>query len=91
MAKFNVPHNDGDSLGWNAFYVRGFDVTPNDGADLATVSRGLRVGTAGDVKVTTVAGDVLTLKNVQVGEIVPYFVKRVWATGTTATFITGGE
>ncbi len=63
--------------------VGGFAVTPDDAADLAVASRGLNVGAAGAVRVTTVDGSDLTLE-LAAGGIVPIRVTRVWATGTTA-------
>jgi hypothetical protein len=66
-----------------------FAVAPADGADLAVVTRGLYVGTAGDVKVTTNGGDTVTFKNLAAGLIHPIRASRVFATGTTATDIVG--
>lgn len=67
-----------------AFY--GAAVTPADGSDLANTARGLYVGTAGNIKVTTKGGSEITFTNVPVG-ILPVSVKRVWSTGTTASGI----
>lgn len=61
-------------------------VTPNDSADLAN-SGILYIGTAGDVKFTTYGGDVQTLAIANNETWLPLAVKRVWATGTTATNI----
>jgi len=66
--------------------IGGIEVTPNDAADLAVVSRGLYVGVAGDIKMTMADGTTVTRKNVPVGEW-PWSVQRIWATGTTAEFI----
>ena len=62
------------------------EVTPDDDNDLPHVSRAINAGTAGKVKVTTAAGDtgVFTLV---AGALFPVRVRRVWATGTTATGI----
>lgn len=60
-------------------------VVPNDGVDLATEAIALHIGTAGDVKLTTGSGDVVTLP-LPVGRY-DLIVKRVWALGTTATNI----
>lgn len=64
-------------------------VTPDDAADLPAVSRGVYVGTGGDLRVTTVGGDTVTLANVQAGWH-PIRVARVLATGTTAGGIVAG-
>lgn len=62
-------------------------VTPDDGADLATPSRALNVMQSGAVQVTTVGGTTATIY-VAAGIGFPLRVRRVWATGTTATGIT---
>lgn len=67
-------------------------VTPNDSADL-TLPNGfvgttyLYVGVSGDVAVVTAAGDSVTLKSVAAGYFHPVSVRKVLATGTTATDI----
>ncbi len=67
--------------------VGGAAVTPSDSTDLSFVARGLWVGGAGDVKVTTANGDTITLSGVQAGTLIPVAVSRVFATLTTATLI----
>lgn len=62
-------------------------VTPNDGADLPTMARSLYIGAAGNVVVTTANGTQTTFVGLPAGYILPLFVKRVWATNTTATSI----
>lgn len=78
--------------------IRGvYDVTPNDGADLPDgnvggddeqgVTRGLWVETlAGPVKMTLDDGSIQTL-TLEAQKIHPFRVKKVFATGTTATGI----
>lgn len=67
----------------------GLNITPNDSTDLAFTAKSLYVGGTGDVKITTASGAILTFPNVQGGSVLPWFVKRLWATGTTATgFVT---
>ena len=63
------------------------DVTPSDSTDLDFVARALYIGVSGDVKVTTVAGDDVTFKNAVAGSYLPVCAKRVWDTGTVATYI----
>lgn len=75
----------GDGLG--APWVDAFTITPNDGVDLTIWPRALLIGVAGDLKVTTLRGTVITLP-VPAGYN-PGRVKRVWSTGTTATGIFG--
>lgn len=72
---------------WTRPAVGGGPITPDDSTDLAKSTRGLMVGVAGDVKVTTYDGSVMTLPALVAGIIHPIAVVRVWATGTTATSI----
>ena len=65
-----------------------FAITPSDTADMPNHPRAIYVGTAGDIKVTTTRGDVVTFSSVANG-IFPVEVARVWATGTTATGLVG--
>lgn len=65
-----------------------FAITPNDSADLAQPTTALNVDTPGTVRVTTVDGTEGTL-TIHPGHAFPVRVARVWATGTTATGITG--
>lgn len=59
-----------------------FDITPSDTANLERTAKSLYIGSAGDVKVTTIAGDTVTFKAVPVG-ILPVVVTKVFETGTT--------
>jgi hypothetical protein len=47
----------------------------------------LYIGTAGNLKVTTVAGDEVTFVGINTGAFFPVHVKKVWATGTSASNI----
>jgi len=61
-------------------------VTPSDSTDI-NGSRGLWVGTGGDIQVTMSSEQVLTFEAVPSGYLLPIQVTRVWATGTTASGI----
>ena len=66
----------------------GFAITPNDGTNLTQPCRMLAVGVAGTVKVDfyeSGAGITLTLPS----GVFPLRVKKVYATGTSATGIVG--
>jgi len=65
-----------------------FSVTPAD-SDMGTPARALYVGVGGDVRVTTTGGNDVTFTAVPGGSLLPVSVKRVWATGTTATNVIG--
>ena len=45
------------------------------------------IGSAGNIKVTTVAGDIVTFNNVLAGSFFPVNVIKVFGTGTTAANI----
>lgn len=61
-------------------------ITPDDNNDLPTVSRGLWVGSGGDINVVLAnSTDPVLISNVPDGSLLPFRVKRVHATGTTAT------
>jgi hypothetical protein len=63
-------------------------VTPNDGTDLPQPgTRGIWVGGAGTLKVDMLASGTVTLSAVPAGTFLPIRVKRVYATGTSATLI----
>lgn len=75
----------------NAITPRGHvAVTPHNDNNLPKVVVGLRVGsTAGNVRVLDSLGNDTTIPGVQVGETIPGRFVKVFATGTTATGITG--
>ncbi len=50
-------------------------------------TRGLFIGGAGNLKAVTAAGSTVTLTGVAAGSILPVSVKRIFATGTTASDI----
>ncbi len=64
------------------------EIVPDDGADLPQVVSALNVAAPGPVRVTTRDGSTGTVF-VAAGTVFPIRVKRVWATGTTATGIRG--
>jgi hypothetical protein len=64
------------------------DIEPDDGADLGQITIALNVATAGTVRVTAADGSAGTVF-VTPGAAFPIRVRRIWATGTTATGIVG--
>ena len=63
-------------------------VSPSDSTDLPVHSRAIYVGGGGSLAIELVgaaAGQPVTLQNVPSGSILPLRVRRVRATGTTAT------
>ena len=70
-----------ESLRWRAV-----NVTPNDGADLATDAAVITCLVAGNIAITASGGGSVTLY-CDAGQVLPVFVDRVLSTGTTATGI----
>ena len=66
-------------------------IVPSDGADLPSATRAINVATAGVVRVTLVGMGEGASVDLTVAAGFPFGarVKRVWATGTTATGIVG--
>lgn len=67
----------------------GFDITPDNAADLAKMTRALMVSAPGNVAVVLRNGDTITLPSLTPGGGYPFRVVRVLATGTTATGVKG--
>ncbi len=67
----------------------GFDIEPDDGADLDKIPRALMVATGGDVAVILRDGTALTLPELAPGVIYPIRARRVLVTGTVASGIVG--
>lgn len=68
-----------------------FDVTPNDGVDIAVVTRTVSALVGGNITVTfqdMAIGDSVTLF-IASGAEKRWRVSRIWATGTAATGIVG--
>jgi hypothetical protein len=65
-------------------------ITGNDSTNLTNNTIALYVGTTGNVKIDTVGGQTVTLKNLASGVWHPIQAKRVYSTDTTALDILGG-
>lgn len=68
----------------------GVAVTPSDVTNLTTYGRCLYVGSAGNVALVTPLGTVLTFVGVPAGTVLPWRVKRVNSTNTTAGSLVAG-
>ena len=64
-------------------------IVPDDGAELACVTRAVYVGGGGDLRVRMLGGAEVTLAAVPGGAMLPLRVTRVLAAGTTATDLVG--
>jgi len=77
--------------GFDAPARRSFSIAPADATDLAVTTRALYIGSSGNVSVI-LADDgtsAVTFTGLPAGALLPLCVKRVRATGTTATNIVG--
>lgn len=79
----------GHTIGPDDPIVNAATITTNNANDLPVVTRKIYVGTAGDLKVDMLGGGTVTLKSVPVGWH-DIRVRRVYATGTTATDLVAG-
>lgn len=66
-----------------------FEIVPSDTTDLAHETIAIYVGFDGDLKVDLISGETITMYNLASGAWHPIQAKRVYATGTTATYILG--
>lgn len=77
------------SLGLASPLIRGFDVTPSNTVDLPFVTRQLRItGQGGFLAVVWFTGEE-TVEPVLAGDVLDWRIRRIRATGTTATGIRG--
>lgn len=65
----------------------GANLAPDDNSDLAKVTRALWIGGAGDLSVILASGDAVTFNNAS--SWMPLRIKKLNATGTTASDIVG--
>lgn len=71
-----------------SFGRKGSVIVPNDASDLPTYAKAIVVLSPGDVAIIPVEnadGATLTFTGLAAGQIVPFQVRRVLATGTTAS------
>jgi ethanolamine utilization microcompartment shell protein EutS len=64
-------------------------ITPSNTANLAGSPRAIWVGGAGDVAVEMIDGSTGVLAGILAGTLMPVRVRKVLATGTTATGLVG--
>lgn len=67
----------------------GFSITPADSGEFANFTRAIYIGGAGNAVIVMANNDVVTLTGLPAGTWLPLRVRRVNATGTTATGIVG--
>ena len=76
-----------NSASMDAPASRAFVITPNDGADLPIATRGLFVGTGGDVVGVTTGGDAITFPGVAAGAILPVRFARINTASTASSMV----
>lgn len=69
--------------------TQGFNITPDDAAELPFVTRYIFVGGGGNIVLVTSGADDLTLYNVQPGTEIRISARQIKADGTTATNMVG--
>ena len=65
-------------------------ITPNDSTDMATYPKAVMIAAAGDAVVLPARnadGATVTLTGMPAGYVIPFTVRRVLSTGTTATLV----
>ena len=67
----------------------GFAITPHDTNYFSKNAQRIHVGGAGNIALTTADGSELTLNGLTAGQVLELEVRRVKATGTTATNLVG--
>jgi hypothetical protein len=77
------------AIGLESPATHGFAVSPSDGSDLTETTRAVYVGASGNLAVTLSSGADVTLTGVPGGTLLPLRLRRIKATGTTATAIVG--
>ena len=82
-------NHDGYTSGLTAPLISAFSIAPSDTNDLPKVTRQLRItGQAGTLAVIWLDGT-QTVEPVAAGETLDWRIRRVLATGTTATGVRG--
>jgi hypothetical protein len=66
-----------------------FEIIPDDATDLSHETIAVYIGFDGDLKVDLISGETITMYNLAAGAWHPIQAKRVYATGTAATYILG--
>jgi len=80
-----IDNHSGSSAGLESPAENIAAITPHDTNEITHMARGIYVGGAGDVKVTTRGGTTATFVGVPAGTILPVRAKIVFAIGTSAT------
>lgn len=68
---------------------RGFAISASNSTDLAAEIRAIYVGGAGDLAAVLSSGDEVSFVGLAGGTVLPVRVRRVKATGTSATYLLG--
>lgn len=80
---------EGSVAGLSSPASHAFAVTPSDGVDLPEVTRAVYVGGSGSLVATLSSGSTATFSGLIGGTILPMRIRRIHASGTTATALVG--
>ncbi len=80
---------DGYSSSFAGPAGHGFAIVPSDAADLPEITRALYVGMGGSLAIVLQSGAELTLQGVAAGTLLPLRVRRLKASGTSASAVVG--
>lgn len=80
---------EGRAQTWDAPAGGGFAITPHDDNLLGAVTRALYVGGGGTLSVEMASGEAVSFSGVAGGFVLPVRVRKVKASGTSATGIVG--
>ena len=64
-------------------------ITPDDEADLGQAPRALYVGGSGSLRAVLVSGNTVDFTDLKAGMVYPFRLRRILASGTTATGLVG--
>jgi hypothetical protein len=66
-----------------------FGITPSDTNNLLRTVRSIYIGGDGNVRLTSIEGDLVNFVGLKAGTILPVMTLKVWSTGTSATSLVG--
>lgn len=69
--------------------VSAFAITPHDTTNFTTRARAVYVGVSGDITAVFADGAAVLFKSVPQGSVLPIEIRRINATGTTASSLVG--
>lgn len=90
MTPTQMAAQHGENAGLSAPWLHSFAISKHDSNNLDHASRGVFVGTGGNVVVITIYDETVAFNNVPDGTLLPVVAKRINSTNTTASDFVGG-